>query len=209
MNAENLLDAIGMIDDECIQNAKPKTSSFKQVCITIGSLAACLGLIMLIPILRQFGTFMNETDEYTAQSSHYTVKSSAAVQSSVAVVTSGEVWIYYVDGDTVSVEKSDMSYAVQDIFAAWKRKNGIGEEVKLIDWKQDSQGDYSTTLEFEGKEYIKYTLPNYFILHVTVSKNIENYYDKIDSKLLLKSLEETMKLHHRLTEYDEYYLILE
>lgn len=205
MNAQMILDAIGMIDDECIRNAKPIRKSPKRFLITIASLAACLAFMILVPRMLEF-------EDYVQESASSAAHSSMAVHSSTAVlteaITEGEVHIYYVDGDTISCEIVNMSYFSEDIFAAWRLKNGIGEEVKLIERRVEDNG-YSTPIEFQGMELIRYTMPDYFILYVTVSKNIEKYYDTIDSELLLKSLEETMRLRHHNIEYDEYYISFE
>lgn len=205
MNAQMLLDAIGMIDDEYIRNAKPTRKSPKRIPVTIASLAACLAFMILVPKALEFGR--HEMQEAASPAS-----SSMAIQSSASflteAITEGEVHIYYVDGDTISCEIVNMSYFAEDIFAAWRLKNGIGEEVTLIERRTEDNG-YSTPIKFQEMDLIRYTMPDYFILYVTVSKNIEEYYDTINSELLLKSLEETMRFRHHSIEYDEYYISFE
>ena len=55
---------------------------------------------------------------------------------------------------------------------------------------------------------IWYVEGDHFVFNITISKNIENYYDKIDPELLLEALKQTMTGYIRL-EFDEYHLFLE
>lgn len=207
MNTQDILEAIGNIDDACIRNAKATKKSYKNLFIMVASMAACLAFMIWVPQILKSELLRIEESIETAKSS--VSFPSSAYHTSEAVITEGEVHIYYVDGDKVSMEIADMSYAAEDIFAAWRKKNGIGEEVKLISREVEHNG-YETPSEFQGMELIIYTMPDYFILRVTVSKNIEEYYDTIHSELLLKSLEETMKFHHHDGHgYDEYYISFE
>ncbi len=51
MNTQDLLFAIGDVDDILIKRAKEKQKSHKAVWITIGSMAACLVLCFMLPIV--------------------------------------------------------------------------------------------------------------------------------------------------------------
>lgn len=53
MKPENILDAIGNVDDICIKNAKEKKKSRKNYWISVGAMAACLALVVAIPFLSQ------------------------------------------------------------------------------------------------------------------------------------------------------------
>lgn len=48
MKPENILDAIGNVDDNCIKNAKEKKKSLKKYWISIGAMAACLALVVIL-----------------------------------------------------------------------------------------------------------------------------------------------------------------
>lgn len=48
MKPENILDAIGNVDDTCIKNAKEKKKTLKKYWISIGTMAACLALVVII-----------------------------------------------------------------------------------------------------------------------------------------------------------------
>lgn len=53
MRPENILDAIGNVDDTCIKNAKEKKTSRKNYWISVGAMAACLALVVAIPFINQ------------------------------------------------------------------------------------------------------------------------------------------------------------
>lgn len=188
---------IDMIDDECVRDAKTKQKSKKTIWIAGVSIAACVGLLCLI---------LSSLDMNRDNVKKDNVKESE-VSAEETSVLEDDVWIYYVDGDVVTSEKEFLPYVPNEIFAAWREKNGIGDEVKLIACRIDSNATTST-FEFEGKEYVRHEMGDYFILNLTVSVNMENYYEKIDSELLLQTLEQTMTGYSDI-EFDEYHLIFE
>lgn len=47
MKPENILDAIGNVNDTCIKNAKEKKKSRKNYWVSIGAMAACLALVVI------------------------------------------------------------------------------------------------------------------------------------------------------------------
>jgi len=51
MKPENILDAIGNVDDTCIKEAKEKKKSQKTYWISISALAACLALVVGVPYI--------------------------------------------------------------------------------------------------------------------------------------------------------------
>lgn len=51
MRPENILDAIGNVDDTCIKNAKEKNKSRKNYWISVGTMAACFALVVIIPFI--------------------------------------------------------------------------------------------------------------------------------------------------------------
>lgn len=170
MKPDDILDAIGNVDDVYIKKAKEKKKAHKVMWIAISTIAACLALFVVSPMLLFFGGF-----------------GATAPKDSVGNEMKaewGDVWIYYVDGSKISCEQEYMQLPPKEIFAVWKEKNGIGDEVVLISVEADS------------------------VYNIAISKNIENYYDIINSELLLESLERTMTGYLD-TEYAEYNLILE
>lgn len=196
MKSTDILDAIGNVDDELIEKAKEIKKSYKAILLSMGALAACLLLIILAPYIKNI-------------TGHDGIKydNTLSEQDTETAIVSDNVWIYYVDGSQIKSEQQFLQLSTEEIFYAWRDKNGLGEDVKYIRVKIDSN---STTTESEvnGSTIISHKLGDYFIFNITISKNIENYYDKVDSKLLLESLKKTMTKYSSL-EYDEYHIYLE
>lgn len=134
----------------------------------------------------------------------------SSATSSTALTTAilkDNVTVYYVTENGIESEEIFLPHTPEDIFSAWKAKNGIGDEVKLI---KTEIKDNSTTesSEEDGSQVIHHTVGDYFILNITVSKTIENYYSSHGENPLKESLEKTMTGYNGI-EFDEYYLYLE
>lgn len=86
------------------------------------------------------------------------------------------------------------------IFDYWKKKNNIGDDVKLIKCSITDNSKEEIT-----ESTATYTPATKRIVEITVSKDIENYYDK-SKTLLLHTLEETFKSSFNFC--DEYQLII-
>lgn len=94
--------------------------------------------------------------------------------------------------DTVMLDASP-----QTIFDVWKSENYIGSEVQLIgvDIESDS---IDTVSEYSGVEVIAHQTGNKTIYTITVTRNLEDYYEIEDfygyrsKELVLESLEKTM-----------------
>lgn len=119
------------------------------------------------------------------------------------IIAGKDVWIYYVEDGEVCREQRYVKLQPADVFEIWKEKNGIGAEVELLDCEIRS----NATTEQMG-EVIMHKLGDYHALYLTVSKNLETYYEQTDEQLLLDSLEQTMTGYSGM-EYQEYHLILE
>lgn len=135
----------------------------------------------------------------TASEDYYTEDLTAVVEDYVTV--------YYSAENGIESEEIFLPHTPEDLFSAWKAKNGIGDEVKLI---KTEIKDNSTTesSEIGGSQVITHTVGDYFILNITVSKTIENYYSAYGEDLLKESLKKTMTGYTDIR-YDEYYLYLE
>lgn len=212
MNSIDILNAIGDVDDEYAAKAKAKRTSYKKVWITLGSsLAACLALFVAVPVIFAMTMKASAPAPGAAQPPEATTPhgETAPPEDGVVFETAlvhGDVDIYYVDGYKTARITKDLHYSPKEIFAAWREANGIGDEVEFIKCEIK---DNSTTVEKETSygSVMEHTVGDYFILNVTISKNIENYYDRIDSKTLLDTLRLTMTGYSDI-EFDEYHLIL-
>ena len=105
----------------------------------------------------------------------YTFTSKADRESMQADVT-----IYtYKDGDIKTEQAKAAELAPEQIFDAWKKCNGIGDEVKLTECDDETiYGDDSSVS---------------YKLRLTISAELENYYDRIPKEKLLETLEKTMR----------------
>ncbi len=112
-----------------------------------------------------------------------------------------DVSIYYVNGAELACETEYLEADPQLVFASWKEKNGIGEDVLLLDCEIRSNA--TVNIKDGMAEHV---LGDYHRLYLTVSKNLETYYEAVDAELLLESLKQTMWEY---SDVQEYHLILE
>lgn len=193
MKSDDILDAIGNVDEACVKKAKEKKKTNKAIWITVGSLAACIIAVFMLPNIMNIIGY-NSPEEASGN----------AMADTEMATAYDNVWIYYADGGEIKREQEYLPESAEDIFYAWRDKNGLGEDVKFIKARIESNG--KTTVDSNGAA--KHEIGDYFIYNLTISKNIENYYDNIDSDLLLESLKRTMTERSSI-KYDEYNLILE
>lgn len=227
MKSIDILEAIGNADEEYVIKARAKRKSRKALWIALGSSAACLALFVAAPLIFAASMRAGAPDPGAAngaysETSGVGVAASRGGDSAEMIPQQSEtprenltevapliddVQIYYVsDGEVLSKTRT-MRYDPEIIFAAWREENGIGEEVRLIAHEIEDNGT-TTKKEVAGVSLVKCHSGDYFIYNLTVSKNLEDYYDRIDSELLLESLKQTM-LGYLSMEFDEYHLTLE
>ena len=111
MTENDLLDAIGDIDPAYLEEAKNHSRNFKRKWIALGSLAACL-VLLLIPLGLQHYWLAYESVDYTAQAHT-------------------KCCIYYVRDHAVYYESADVWGGDQEMFEIWKSKNGISDKAVL------------------------------------------------------------------------------
>ncbi|MBQ1903317.1 MAG: hypothetical protein II168_03020, partial [Ruminococcus sp.] len=105
----------------------------------------------------------------------YTFTSKADRESMQADVT-----IYtYKDGDIKTEQAKAAELAPEQIFDAWKKCNGIGDEVKLTECDDETIEDDCSCVSYK--------------LRLTISAELENYYDRIPKEKLLETLEKTLR----------------
>lgn len=132
--------------------------------------------------------------------------SSETVSEDLAVIEEDDVVIYFIDGASINYGTSTIKLTPKDVFNEWRLQNGIGQEVELISFKVDSNS--STSFSGEGSSQVAtHVIGDYFVLNLTVSKSLENYYTQFNKEDLLETLKLTMTEFNG-TEYDEYNLIL-
>ncbi len=189
MKVDEILDAIGMVDEECVKRTKEKEKPRRRGWIVSGAVVACLLIAVLVPTMQSFfrhggtGPTENSLNEVTVEWKN--------------------IWIYYVDGVDIERIEEYLPCDPQEIFSIWKQKNGIGEEVQLLRVMIDSNG---TTTEKDS--VVEHQVGDYFILNLTVSSNLETYYEQVNPDKLLESLKRTMT-DYSFIECNEYHLALE
>ena len=193
MKSIDLLEAIGEIDEKLLENKNKKPK--KALIISLAAAVACIALIFT-----SYFPFEKGSDIPAPNSKN------EVVSGGTAVLASDDIDIYYVENGEIKSEVKYLDCAPETIFNAWKVINHIGEEVKMISSKVESNATTSR-YEIAGQEVVAHTVGDYFIYNLTVSKELENYYGE-NQNLLLESLEKTMTGFSHIG-YDEFNLFLE
>ena len=165
MKADDLLDAIGKIDDSYIEPIKREPKRRKIIWTGVGSLAACLFLVLFLPYGLLHRMALTESFDANYAPTDY-------VQFSV----------YYVNGDKLSHLTYEIDGGEEEMFFAWKNQNGIGSEVLLKSFVLEQISENIST-QRPGPRYI---------LHITVSSSFSAYLERDFKGLLLESLKETV-----------------
>ena len=198
MKADELSAYIGEIDDELIINAKKSRPKYKNILLVIGSMAACItiaGAGIFVFTDGKPEIYNGYTEKGTDTSSVITggaVSEKPHTEESygtdMEVITSD---IFYVKEG--KIEKTSVKHEAkpQTVFELWKKMNNIGDDVKFISVKIDSNGSTEES-EYDGQGVATYHVGDNFIYNLTITKNIENYYSITKKYLLLSSLERTM-----------------
>ncbi len=187
-----------------------KIRKVNPVWVTLTVAAACLLLVFVSPFVymatRKCGSAAPPEAAGPGQSQHGSANPEknqnmpGNVTPAVAPAYK-DVSIYYVNGAELACETEYLEADPQLVFASWKEKNGIGEEVLLLDCEIRS----NATINIKDG-MVEHVLGDYHRLYLTVSKNLETYYEAVDSELLLESLKQTMWEY---SDVQEYHLILE
>lgn len=214
MKEEQIYDGITNIREDLIEWAgnyefrktgEKQTGNRKLLWITLASAAACLMLIFATPLLlfatRRCGSDAPVGTTCEDGTPHGSVRPGDNAPESV--MNKKMVWIYYVNAGDISIDQHYVKLQAAEVFEVWKEKNGIGDEVLLLGCESRSD----VTIEQPGVT-VTQVPGEYRCLYLTVSKNLESYYNVVDSELLLESLKQTMTGYSGV-EYPEYHLILE
>ena len=227
MTKFDLFDSIGNVDDELIEKAiEPKKSS-KKAFLAVTSVAACAVLACAAVLIVQNMNKTNNVAVDSGASSAIGTSSGKPVneespENGVAGGSSSETPvledsvekaleqmpfdIYYVANGKIKQKTIVTDASPENLFDIWKKENKIGDEVRFISAKLS---DYGTTeiSEYSGVEVAAYKVGDHTVYTLTITKNLEQYYDSIEKQLLLDSLEKTMTGMCNPTP-DEYQLIL-
>ena len=190
-----------------------KARKVHPVWVTIAVAAACLVLVVASPFVyiatRRAGSEAPAANP--GQSLHgnkrpgdaETGKENPGDKAPETSVASADVWIYFVQDGEICKERYRMNLQAEVVFDRWRAENGIGEEVQLLECEIRSKA----ITEQQG-EADSHTSEYNFFMYLTVSQNLESYYEQKDEVLLLDSLRQTMTGYSGMT-FQEYHLILE
>ena len=112
MTENDILDAIGDIDPAYLEDVNTKHETKKIRWWTTGALAACLLVVLIVPVWLQHSWLSYESVDYAA-------------------TDYAECNIYYVKDHALYYEAVGVLGGDLERFEAWKNKNGIAEEAAL------------------------------------------------------------------------------
>ena len=212
MTKFDLFDGIGNVDDELIEKAiEPKKSS-KKAFLAITSVAACaVFACAAVLIVQNMDKSNNVVVDSGASSAVGTssvepgneefpenVFAGGASSETPVLEDSGEkdleempFEIYYVANGKMKQKTIVTDASPENLFSIWKKENQIGDEVCFISVKLSDNGTTEIS-EYSGVEVAAHKAGDHTVYTLTITKNLEQYYDSIEKELLLNSLEKTM-----------------
>ena len=212
MTKFDLFDSIGNVDDELIEKAiEPKKSS-KKAFLAITSVAACAvfacAAVLIVQNMNKSNNVVVDPDASSAIGTN-SVKpvNEEFLENGVAGGSSSETpvledsvekaleempfEIYYVANGKMKQKTIVTDASPENLFNIWKKENQIGDEVRFISAKLSDNGTTEIS-EYSGVEVVAHKVGDHTVYTLTITKNLEQYYDSIEKELLLNSLEKTM-----------------
>ena len=195
MTQDKLTDAITELDSDILERyvrmkktlAEKKRPNHRVWVKWASAVAACFVLIFAVTFITQY-----IPTEYDLNYSYI------GTNGKETYIADKNVWIYYVDSGDIERERVKLPCTAENVFITWKHLNTIGDEVELIEYKIVSNGNESTS-EFEGQGVANYEPGDYFVLNITVTKNLQSYEEY---ELLIDSLEKSMSEYSNI-DFDE------
>mgnify|MGYP006934499296 CR=1 FL=1 len=190
MKEKRLLNEIGNVNDEFIEQAKPETKrNRKKLYAAIGSVTAAAAVFVVALgvgniALKNIGTNDTENNSSTAI---------ANASTNDCALVYCDIDIYYLNGANTEKASKYLACDAEVIFSEWKKLNNIGDDVRFINCFIDSNGK-----EEINESTVGYIIGDKATLELTISEDIKKYYDKYGEEALLSSLEKTF------TEYSDF-----
>lgn len=188
MKEKRLLNELGNVNDEFIEQAKPKIKrSRKKLYAAIGSVAAAAAVFVAV-FATGNGLLKNADNDFNNSSSAITNEST-----NETALEYRNIDIYYLNGTSTEKASKYLACDPKVIFSEWKKLNSIGDDVRFI----------KCFINSNGKEEINESTATYIVgdkatLELTISSDIKKYYEKYGEDPLLSSLEKTF------TEYSDF-----
>lgn len=185
MKEKRLLNELGNVNDEFVEQAKPKIkNNRKKLYAVIGSVAATAAVFVAV-FATGNGLLKNADNDFNNSSSAITNETTALAYSNIN--------IYYLNGSSTEKTTKYLPCDPKVIFSEWKKLNNIGDDVRFI----------KCFINSNGKEKINESTVGYIVgdkatLELTISSDIKKYYEKHGEEPLLSSLKKTF------TEYSDF-----
>ena len=179
MNIDRFFSMLSNVDDDLILAADKKPAAALWSTRRTLAVAACLALIVGIVLL----SIPYIPKEYDLDYEYY------QSDDGTTRLKSKSLWIYYVKNSEMLREYARLPLCTKNVFTAWKYKNGVGEDVKLLSVSFSENGEQAKERTSDITQ--TYTLKNGSALTVTVSAELEAYIEKT-GELLMESLEKTL-----------------
>lgn len=185
MKEKRLLNELGNVNDDFIEQAKPKVkNNRKRLYAVIGSVAATAAVFVAV-FATGNGLLKNADNDFN--------NSSSVITNETAALAYSNINIYYLNGSSTEKTSKYLACDPKVIFSEWKKLNSIGDDVRFI----------KCFINSNGKEEINESTATYIVgdkatLELTISSDIKKYYEKHGEEPLLSSLKKTF------TEYSDF-----
>lgn len=189
MKEKRLLNELGNVNDEFVEQAKPKIkNNRKKLYAVIGSVAATAAVFVTV-FATGNGLLKNADNDFNNSSSAITNEST----NETTALAYSNINIYYLNGSSTEKTIKYLPCDPKVIFSEWKKLNNIGDDVRFI----------KCFINSNGKEEINESTVGYIVgdkatLELTISSDIKKYYEKHGEEPLLSSLKKTF------TEYSDF-----
>ena len=189
MKEKRLLNELGNVNDEFVEQAKPKTkNNRKKLYAVIGSVTAAAAVFAVV-FATGNGLLKNADNDFNNSSSAITNEST----NETTALAYSNINIYYLNGSSTEKTTKYLPCDPKVIFSEWKKLNNIGDDVRFI----------KCFINSNGKEEINESTAAYIVgdkatLELTISSDIKKYYEKHGEEPLLSSLKKTF------TEYSDF-----
>lgn len=188
MKEKRLLNELGNVNDDFIEQSKPKTKNNRKKLYTAISAAAATAAVFVAVFAVGNGLLKNADNDFN--------NSSAAISNESTNETTlayRNIDIYYLNGTSTEKASKYLACDPKVIFSEWKKFNNIGDDVRFI----------KCFINSNGKEEINESTATYIVgdkatLELTISSDIKKYYEKHGEEPLLSSLKKTF------TEYSDF-----
>lgn len=141
MKEKRLLNELGNVNDEFVEQAKPKIkNNRKKLYAVIGSVAATAAVFVTV-FATGNGLLKNADNDFTNSSSAITNEST----NETTALAYSNINIYYLNGSSTEKTSKYLACDPKVIFSEWKKLNNIGDDVRFIKCFINSNGKEKST----------------------------------------------------------------